>query len=105
MAIRDGLLADYDHEMGTTRRLLERIPDDKLGWKPHEKSMALGALATHLCRIPHWAGTILNEPSFDLAEAPPADAEALSRTAILALFDDTRARTRGWMDKSDGEYT
>jgi len=105
MAIKDGLLADYDHEMGTTRRLLERVPDDKLGWKPHDKSMSLGALATHLCRIPQWAGTILNEPFFDLSEAPPAGPEETSRAALLALFDDTRARTRAWMDKTDGEYT
>jgi uncharacterized damage-inducible protein DinB len=99
------LLADYDHEMGTTRRLLERLPDDKLAWKPHEKSMSLGGLATHLTRIPEWAGTILNEPFFDLGEAPPAGEEHPSRAAILAAFDAARARTRAWMDKTDGEYT
>ena len=104
MAIRDALLADYDHEMGTTRRLLERLPDDKLGWKPHDRSMSLGGLATHLSRIPEWAGTILNEPSFDLADAPAHAAEPTSRAGILASFDATRARTRAWMDKTDGEY-
>jgi uncharacterized damage-inducible protein DinB len=104
MAIKDALLADYDHEMGTTRRLLERLPDDKLDWKPHDKSMSLGGLATHVSRIPSWGGTILNDPFFDLAEAPPPDAELASRAAILASFDDTRTRTRGWMDKIDGEY-
>ena len=50
------LLAEYDHEMGTTRKLLERLPDDKLAWKPHEKSMALGELASHLGNIPNWGG-------------------------------------------------
>jgi len=104
MAIRDALLADYDHEMGTTRRLLERLPDDKLGWKPHEKSMSLGALAAHLGHIPEWAGMILNELAFDLADAPPGAADPASRDAILAAFDATRARTRAWMDKSDAEY-
>ncbi|MGH9143762.1 MAG: DinB family protein [Vicinamibacterales bacterium] len=104
MAIKDALLADYDHEMGTTRRLLERVPDDKLAWKPHEKSMTLGELATHVSRIPSWGGTILNDPFFDLAEAPAAGAGLTSRAAILASFDDTRARTRAWMDKIDGEY-
>ena len=104
MAIKDALLADYDHEMGTTRRLLERLPDDKLGWKPHEKSMSLGALATHVSSIPHWAGTILNDPSFDLAEAQGPNTEKTSRADILASFDETRARTRAWMDKTDGEY-
>ena len=104
MAIRDALLADYDHEMGTTRRLLERLPDDQLAWKPHDRSMSLGGLATHLSRIAEWAGTILNEPSFDLADTPPTAAEQTSRDGILAAFDATRARTRAWMDKTDGEY-
>jgi uncharacterized damage-inducible protein DinB len=105
MAIREALLADYDHEMGTTRRLLERLPDDRLEWKPHDKSMSLGGLATHLSRIPEWGATILNEPSFDLADAPPTAAAQVSRDAILAVFDAARAGTRAWMDKSDGEYT
>ncbi len=104
MAIKDALLADYDHEMGTTRRLLERVPDDKLSWKPHDKSMSLGGLATHLSNIPNWGGTILNEAFFDLAAAPPNRAEPASRAAILAEFDDTRARVRAWMDKTDAEY-
>lgn len=105
MAIKDALLADYDHEMGTTRRLLERIPEAQLGWKPHDKSMSLGGLATHLTQIPQWADTILNEPSFDLAAAPPHRAEETSGAAILAAFDAARARTRGWMDRTDGEYS
>jgi uncharacterized damage-inducible protein DinB len=104
MAIKDALLADYDHEMGSTRRLLARIPGDKLAWKPHDKSMSLGGLATHLGRIPNWAGTILNDPSFDLAEAPPDDAEQTSLAGILSAFDEGRARARAWMDKTDGEY-
>jgi uncharacterized damage-inducible protein DinB len=104
MSIRDALLADFDHEMGTTRRLLERLPDDKLSWKPHEKSMSLGGLATHLTTIPQWAATILNEPFFDLALAPPNQTERTSRADILAAFDETRGRTRAWMDKSDAEY-
>jgi uncharacterized damage-inducible protein DinB len=104
MTIKDALLTDYDHEMGTTRRLLERVPDDKLSWKPHDKSMSLGALATHLAGIPRWAGTILNEPSFDLATAPPPLAEPPTRAAILELFDAVCRQTRAWMDKTDAEY-
>jgi uncharacterized damage-inducible protein DinB len=104
MAVKDALLAEYDHEMGTTRKLLERLPDDKLGWKPHEKSMALGELASHLGNIPNWAGTILNEASFDLAAAPPNLAAKTSRADILAFFDDSTKKTRSLMDKSDAEY-
>lgn len=90
--------------MGTTRKLLERVPEDKLAWKPHEKSMSLGGLATHLSNIPNWGGTILNEVFFDLAAAPPKRTEPASRAAILAEFDDTRAKVRAWMDKTDAEY-
>ena len=42
MAIKDALLPEFDHEMATTRRVLERVPDMEFGWKPHEKSMTLG---------------------------------------------------------------
>jgi uncharacterized damage-inducible protein DinB len=104
MSIKDGLLADFDHEMGTTRRLLERLPDDRLAWKPHPRSMTLGGLATHLSNIPTWGGAILNERSFDLATAPPPLAEKTSRAEILAAFDDVCRRTRAAMDKSDAEY-
>jgi len=103
MAIKDGLLAELDHEMGTTRRLLERLPDDRLAWKPHEKSMSMGGLATHLANLPNWGGNILNERFFDLAGAPPNLAEKTSRAEILASFDETTKRTRGWLDKTDPE--
>jgi uncharacterized damage-inducible protein DinB len=104
MAIKDALLADYDHEMGTTRRLLERVPDDKLAWRPHDKSRSMGDLATHVSRIPSWGGIILNGQSFDLSDAPPDEAALASRRAILASFNETSARTRASMDKIDGEY-
>jgi len=55
MRIGEGLLAELEQESATTQRVLERIPEDKLAWKPHEKSMTLGVLALHVARIP---GTI-----------------------------------------------
>jgi uncharacterized damage-inducible protein DinB len=103
MALRDSLLADFDHEMATTRRLLERLPDDRLSWKPHAKSMTLGGLATHLCTIPQWGGRILDDPSFDLLALPGTRDEQHSRAGILAAFDETVRRTRAAMDKTDAE--
>ena len=103
MAMKDGLLAEYDHEMGTTRKLLERIGSANLTWKPHEKSMSLGGLATHLSNIPNWGGTILNEASFDLAAAPPNLQEKTSHAEILSAFDATTKQTRAWLDKTDAE--
>jgi uncharacterized damage-inducible protein DinB len=103
MAIKDGLLAEYDHEMGTTRKLLERVPDDKLAWQPHAKSMSLAGLATHLTNLPNWGATILNDLSFDLAEAPPVLQPKASRAEILDAFDAAAKQTRAALDKTDAE--
>ena len=106
MAIKDGLLAEFDHEMGTTRKLLDRVPADdvaRLKWKPHSKSMSLGGLCTHLANLPNWGATILSDASFDLASAPPTIEEKQSRAEILGLFEETTRRTRMAMDKTDAE--
>jgi len=104
LAIKSGLLAEFDHEMGATRRLLERLPEDRLGWKPHDRSMSLGGLGTHLASIPHWGEAILESGSFDLAQAPPPNVEKTSRGAILEAFDSATNVTRALMDKTDHEY-
>lgn len=103
MPLKDTLLAEFDHEMGTTRRLLDRIPDAKFDWKPHEKSMTLGGLATHLSNLPNWGTTILNDASYDLAAGPPNLTQSASRADILAQFDSAAARTRTALDKTDAE--
>ena len=102
--IREILLSEFDHEMGTTRRLLERVPDDRLAWKPHDKSMTVGGLATHLGNIPHWAEIILNAEAFDLADAPPNLEPKASRADILSLFDEATKATRALLDRSDAEF-
>jgi len=60
-------LIEFDHEMRQTRRLLERLPDDKLTFRPHPRSKALGALALHIAGIPSWTTNLLDEDSYDLA--------------------------------------
>ena len=103
MALKDALLADFDHEMGTTRRLLERVPGDKLAWKPHAKSRTFGALAMHLGALPRWGTTILNDTVFDLQTMPPAPKAPASHADILSIFDDAVRRTRAALDKTDAE--
>lgn len=106
MAIKDGLLAEFDHEIGTTRRLLERLADDRLAWKPHERSMSMGGLATHISNLSYWGTIILNQPSFDLADAPPPVEPLESLTAradILAAFDQKSRQVRESLDRTDAE--
>lgn len=87
------LLPEFDHEMQTTRRTLERVPEDKLAWKPHEKSMSMGQLATHLATINHWAESIMATESFDTSTAPPSP-QLKSRSEILSAFDANVASAR-----------
>jgi len=107
VTIKDVLLPEYDHEMATARKLLERIPDGEMGWKPHPRSMSMGELASHLAGIPGWAGAILKTPTFDMADAgedhgPKAPA---SRTALLQYFDRTVAEARAAIaSTSDAEF-
>lgn len=95
MAITDALLPEYDHEMGTTRRLLDRVPEADLTWKPHERSMTLGQLAGHLANIPHWGSAILDLTVFDLATLEDTRPRSpVSRAALLEEFDTKVASAR-----------
>jgi uncharacterized damage-inducible protein DinB len=100
--IKEALLPEFDHEIAVTRKLLERIPDDKLSWKPHIKSMSLAGIATHIANLPVWADTILNQSSFDTAGIPTGD-EKQSRAEILAAYDASAKQARASLDKGDAE--
>lgn len=104
MAIRDSLLPEFDHETGTTRRLLERLPEDKFGWKPHHKSMSLGRLATHVAEVPHWGSLTLSATEFNMPAGPYQPVEKATRAEVLSLFDENVATLRRQLEGvSDGE--
>jgi uncharacterized damage-inducible protein DinB len=92
MSISAVLLPEFDHEMATTRRTLERVPDDKLDWKPHERSMTLGRLASHLAELPSFAVAGLNLDTIDMGGYKPW--QGVSRAEILAVFDKNVAEAR-----------
>ena len=88
MAINDTLLPEFDHEMATTRRLLDRVPDAEFAWKPHDKSMSLGELSGHLANLPMWCSAVLDAAEYDLATLPSPRGQApASRAALLKDFD------------------
>jgi uncharacterized damage-inducible protein DinB len=107
MAIKDALLPEFDHEMATTRRLLERLPEAEFAWKPHDKSMALGQLAGHIANLPQWCSATLASTVFDL-DALPVDARPqlpASRAAVLAEFDGKVAAARNQLTSTtDAEF-
>lgn len=104
MAIVDALLPEFDHEMAVTRKVLERVADAQFGWKPHEKSMTLGRLATHVAEIPNWAHTILTEAEFNMVDGAYRPRTAASTAEVLAIFDDQVKTIRPILaSKSDAE--
>ena len=107
MAIRDGLLPEFDNEMKTTRKTLERVPEGKGDWKPHEKSMTLGRLAGHLAELPTFATRALTSDSFDVRPAggePPRQPLVMtSRQQLLEAFDTNVAAARAAISKASDE--
>ncbi|MGE0591865.1 MAG: DinB family protein [Vicinamibacterales bacterium] len=103
MPIVDALLPEYDHEMATTRKVLERVPDDKFAWKPHDKSMSMQGLATHVATLTSWGKATIEHPTFDLA-VPHTPPQVNSRADLLRVFDETSAATRASLvGRSDAE--
>jgi uncharacterized damage-inducible protein DinB len=107
MAMNEALLPEFDQEMGNTRKTLERVPDDKLGWKPHPKSGTFGWLASHVANIPGWATITVKETGFDMMpkgvpiQMPP---EPKSRKELLEMFDKNVAEARAAIaDASDAD--
>lgn len=106
MALKDALLPEFDHEMGTTRRVLERVPEAEFAWKPHDKSFNLGQLAGHVANIPHWVDAIVQNTVFDVANAEDTRPRVPESTAwLLAQFDKNVGSARvGIAGMSDPEF-
>jgi uncharacterized damage-inducible protein DinB len=94
-----GLLQELEHEAQTTKRVLERVPNDQLAWKPHPKSMSLGQLALHVATVPGMVATIAAQPE---VQAPPfTQPSATSSAELLPALDASVAKAKellGGMD-------
>jgi len=106
MALRDSLLPEFDHEMQTTRKTLERVPEDKTDWKPHNTSMAMGRLAGHIAEMAGFAASTFHGDSFDFAPpggAPVKPTVMTTRKELLELFDKNVADARAAIFKASDE--
>jgi uncharacterized damage-inducible protein DinB len=106
MKISDTLLPEFDMEMASTRRVLERVPEDRFDWKPHQKSMAMGGLASHLANIPTWAVHAVRKDSIDIApvgEAALRVEPAQTRAEVLERFDKAVTDARAAIDEASDE--
>jgi uncharacterized damage-inducible protein DinB len=99
MSLAEALLMEFDQEAQTTKRVLERVLDDKLAWKPHPKSFSLGQLALHIAAGP---GQIVAAAAQDTAEAPNfSQPEAKSRQEVLETFAKSIASARSGLKAMD----
>jgi uncharacterized damage-inducible protein DinB len=103
MSTLDALLPQYDREMALTRKVIERIPGDKLNWKPHPKSTSFIGLGRHLAHMVTWADHALTEDATDVANRKPMPATPAIQD-VLRIFDENVARVRALLaSKSEQE--
>ena len=93
MPLSQALLPEFDHEMANTRKVLERVPEEKFGWKPHGKSGTMGWLANHVAEIPGWAGPTLEQSTLDMTGYTPPP-QPTTRAEVLEKFDNNVKSSR-----------
>ncbi|MBI5093117.1 MAG: DinB family protein [Candidatus Hydrogenedentes bacterium] len=86
MSLSEGLLNEFSHESRQTRKLLERVPEQHFGWKPHDKSMTLGRLASHIAETSRWGTAIICQDEFVIDKTQKAF-DAASLEEVLEQFD------------------
>lgn len=92
MPIADAFVAEFEHEMTTTGKLLERVPDHLAAWKPHAKSMSLGELAIHIATLTGWAEMVVQQTGFDVA---PTDGPEWVQPKFVSTSETVRTFTDG----------
>jgi len=102
MRVIDPLIMEFDREAATTRRVLERVPQDQLAWKPHPKSKSIGELANHIATVPSFIAATLPTDGFVVGSrpAPPTPATVAE---ILQNFEAACAAVKGAMAQLDDE--
>jgi uncharacterized damage-inducible protein DinB len=106
MTIAELLLPEFDQEMVSTRRVLERVPEDTFAWKPHAKSSSMGDLASHVVNMLRWTVDTMEKTSFDIDSVTPEEMNKAAKThaELLAWFDANAAQARAALARSDADY-
>jgi uncharacterized damage-inducible protein DinB len=104
MSISETFIAELEQEAATTKKILERVPLDKPDWKPHEKSMSLGRLATHVAELPNWVGASLDYDELDFAKSDHKPLVVKSTEELTALHDKNIADAVACLKKYPDEH-
>jgi uncharacterized damage-inducible protein DinB len=103
MTVIDSLTTEFAHEAQTTRKHLERMPSDKLDWRPHEKSFTACALASHIVDCIRWADSIFNADELDVNPATYEPYQATSVDDLLKTFDEVVVKCKDALAGADDE--
>jgi uncharacterized damage-inducible protein DinB len=97
------MLAEIQQEAATTRRVIERIPENKLAWKPHQKSMTLGQLAMHMAQVPGGITKISQADEFDASQANFGAKQPESTGEIFAAHDESVRAAESYLESMTQE--
>lgn len=97
------LLAEMEQEAQTTRKMLSRVPDDKYDWKPHEKSMSIRTLTTHIAELPTWVSLTLNTSELDFATGEYKPKQISNTAELVQYFEECLADGRERLSKATDE--
>lgn len=92
MPLNQSLLSELEYEGNSTRKVLSAVPFAKPDWKPHEKSMSMERLASHVAELPGWISMTLNTTELDFAKMDYKPAQPKSTEELLKMFDDNQAQ-------------
>ncbi len=103
MTIIETLLQEMEREAVTTRKMLSIIPDDKFNWKPHEKSMTVQSLATHIAELPAWVTMTLATTELDFAANPYRQEKITNTKDLLQYFEQCLVEAKTNLQKAKDE--
>lgn len=103
MPINESLIAEFQQEAASTRKILERVQEKDFSWKPHEKSMSLGELSHHLAEISTWTGVTIEQEEFDFSKMDYKPPVQTTTANLLKFFDDNLNNALDTLKKASDE--
>src|SRR5262245_57445397 len=103
MTIAEQLLAELDAEARTTKKFLERVPDDKLAWRPHEKSMTAGQLALHIAQVPGQVAQMASADVLPMPDFSGGNPQPKTTREVLCVLEESLSTARSLMLKMNDE--
>ena len=97
------LLKEMEQEAAITRKMLERVPDDKFDWKPHEKSMTLKQLSTHIAELPSWVKMALTTSELDFSKMDYTPTPVSNKDELISVFEKSLAEGKAALSEAKEE--